>query len=188
MKKVLLLMTFALLMSCMSNNALYESKKATVVRTYCDTAMGSGVHLGDGYVLSAAHVVHGDMKLFHRDEEINGKIIKIDKESDLVLIYFKDYDGPSVRLAREELRVGDSLYTITYHFGQLFTFAEGIKGSYQGWKVLPKTYTAIIQSNPGSSGGPVFNSMGYLVGIVNAKYQTLTYYTGIKTIREFLDE
>ncbi len=182
--KALILSLTILLTSC---STTYQKNKAAVVQIMSDEGMGTGVHIGDGYILTAYHVIGTDMELEIDSEKEKAEVIKIDVERDLALLRSTNHNRKSVTFAYREMGIGDPLTTISWHYGYLFLYAKGIKAGNKGWNVIPTTYTAFIQSNPGSSGGPVFNSIGHLSGIIHAKHETITCYTGLNELKKFLE-
>lgn len=182
--RALILGLAILLTSCSS---VYQKNKNAVVQVIEDEGVGTGVHIGDGYILTAAHVVDDDQEL-NIDGNETAVVVKIDHVTDLALLKSDNTTRKSVKLSLREFGVGDPLTTISWHYGYLFLYAEGIHAGDRGWSVIPTTYTAFIQSNPGSSGGPVFNSLGHLAGIIHAKHESITWYTGVKGLRKFLED
>lgn len=138
---------------------------------------GTGVSVGGGKILSAAHIV-GKVKeveilLGNGDssESFDGKVEVTDPFLDLCLIqvvdaFEKPFSLPAIKLAADfPVPAGTRGYAIGNPLGFTLTVSEGIVsacGVFNGEKFI---FTdALIQS--GNSGGPFVNQKGELLGIV----------------------
>lgn len=153
------------------------------IRAECQTgcAIGSGVSVPGGYIITAAHVIDGgdhwtagsvitvldSVGLKH-----NATVLKIDEADDLAVLKY-DAGGPtSPLLCSAGYAVGD---TVTLRGDPLFlglvTSAgeisrlpwDGINGSVNGQFIVLS-----IVGNHGDSGGPVYDKNGAVVGIFDA--------------------
>jgi serine protease Do len=146
------------------------------------TGLGSGFVLGhDGYILTNAHVVDGVDEVYVRltgsKRELKAKIVGVDIDTDIALL---KVSARGLRAApvgsSERLRVGDWVAAIGSPFGFDNTITAGIISAKE--RNLPSgSRTRFLQSdvaiNPGSSGGPLVNLNGEVVGI-NSKIYTRT--------------
>lgn len=125
----------------------------------------------------------------HLGEEIPGKIIKIDEESDLCALELeKNYTKPIVWSAKEP-EVGDKVYAISAPHGiNAPTMNLIFSGFYSGH--IEKLHHYTIPTRPGSSGSVVLNKNFRGVGMLNAAYvsmESLGLGTGYRDIKLFLD-
>jgi serine protease Do len=144
--------------------------------------LGSGFILrDDGYILTNAHVVAGAdevyVKLRGRRSEVRAMVIGADAATDIALLKIDAARLPVVRPgSSRSLKVGDWVAAIGSPFGFDNTITAGIVSAKE--RRLPQSaQTPFLQSdvaiNPGSSGGPLVNLSGEVVGI-NSKIYTRT--------------
>jgi serine protease Do len=148
---------------------------------------GSGFIVGaDGVVLTNAHVVEGadEVRVRLADRrEFRGKVIGVDKPTDIAVVKIDAKGLPSVKLGNPEaIRVGEWVVAIGSPFGLEATVTAGIVSATS--RSLPQgTYVPFIQTdaavNPGNSGGPLFNLKGEVIGINSQIYSRTGGYMGI---------
>ncbi|MHC4842706.1 MAG: Do family serine endopeptidase [Planctomycetota bacterium] len=146
-------------------------------REYRRPVQGSGFIISsDGYVLTNNHIVNNaeDVRVILQDgEELEGKIIGTDPDSDVALIKVEGDDLPYLPLAdSDKMEVGEWVLAIGNPFGLSHTVTAGIvsaKGR-SGFRLA--AYEDFIQTdaaiNPGNSGGPLINLDGEVVGMSTA--------------------
>jgi len=144
--------------------------------------LGSGFILrDDGYILTNAHVVAGAdevyVKLTGRRSEVRAMVIGVDAATDIALLKIDAARLPVVRPgSSRSLKVGDWVAAIGSPFGFDNTITAGIVSA-KGRRLSQSAETSFLQSdvaiNPGSSGGPLVNLSGEVVGI-NSKIYTRT--------------
>ena len=146
-----------ILAACSSDSNREQAALDAVVIVYTTaqgSAHGSGVVVGQGLILTAGHVSRGrETFIAFRDGEIvAGKEVKMALEGpapDLALVYAPTGDREAVSVRCTPVAVGEPLYTVGHPVVSRWTVIWG--------KVAP-----------GSSGGPVFDSDGNLVGVATA--------------------
>lgn len=122
-----------------------------------------------------------------------GRVVKLDVTKDLALIYSEIKPRIFIPLCegRERLQKDEKLYAIGCPMNQLGKISIGsvtdtpvkVRQLYY-WKVL-------LETSPGSSGSPVFDGRGVLVGMVKGRYRgtnTIGFLIPIERIRAFLNE
>ncbi len=142
-------------------------------------ALGSGVIVGEGLVVSNFHVVENatDIRVVLADRrEFEGALILADEAADLAVIRLTDaaaQDLPALAFAdSDEIAVGDLVLAIGNPFGVGQTVSSGIVsglartgrggGAYNAGGYFVQTDAPI---NPGNSGGALVDMAGRLVGI-----------------------
>src|SRR5690625_2064026 len=144
-------------------------------------SMGSGFIISkDGYVVTNHHVVGGSqqisVQLIDR-REFTAEVVGVDQRSDLALLKIDATDLPVARLGdADDLKVGEWVVAIGSPFGLDYSASVGIVSAIG--RSIPnqrgENYVPFIQSdvaiNPGSSGGPLFNMRGEVVGINSQIY------------------
>ncbi len=132
--------------------------------------MGSGFVIKDGIVATNLHVVEGasggHAKLPDRKDKYNiSGTVATDADRDIVLLAVEGLKAPALTLGdSKQLAVGDAVYAVGCPRGLEGTFSAGIISSIRkaGDDSLIQTTAPI---SPGSSGGPVVNSKGEVIGL-----------------------
>ena len=133
---------------------------------------GSGFFVGKGLIVTNHHVVEkgtkGIYKQVGKDKWYNVEdTVKVDKRHDLAILKVSDIDVPTLPLGdSNEVQIGQSVYAVGNPIGLLEgTFAPGFVSSIRGEEPNRRIQiTAPI--SPGSSGGPLLNNKGEVIGIV----------------------
>jgi Trypsin-like peptidase domain len=140
-------------------------------------ATGSGVVVGDGLIATNRHVVDGASRL-----EINtwdGRTLEVDvasaaSESDLALVRVTGPLPPAVAFAAHDPEAGDTVTIAGYPGGRALALVSGpvrSVGPLPGDKI-GEVARVDAPVRPGSSGGPVGDEAGELVGVVYAATTT----------------
>lgn len=130
---------------------------------------GSGVFINrSGTLLTNEHVVEQfstvQVTLFNR-RSMTGRVIRVDKANDLAVVQI-DSLTPSSCLAIDAsgLRIGQIVYALGSPLRMEQTFTNGVVSHHS--KTGEVFHTAAIA--PGSSGSPLLNDQGHIVGINRA--------------------
>ena len=161
-------------------------------RQYVTSGAGSGVIITQsaeaGYLLTNHHVVGGTSEIIVRltnGEEYPAQILGSDAELDLALLRIPKKADESFTVAplgdSTKLAVGQDVIAIGNPLGSLGgTVTDGIISALDRTVTIDNVAMVLMQHNaainPGNSGGGLFDAMGNLIGIVNAK----TSQTGIE--------
>ncbi|MEZ4887677.1 MAG: serine protease [Chitinophagales bacterium] len=147
---------------------------------------GSSVAISpDGYLVTNFHVVEGGNSIEVEIREnghtrtYNAVMMIGDEINDLAILKI---DDPSFRglpnipfsLRTSLSEVGEKIFTLGYPLtstmGTDVKLTDGIISSNTGYKGDVSTYQVSAPVQPGSSGGPLFDMEGNLVGIIKAKH------------------
>ncbi len=148
---------------------------------------GSGFIVGsDGVILTNAHVVDGATDVTVRltdGREFKAKVVGADKHSDVAVIKIGASNLPTVKLGNSaDVRVGQWVVAIGSPYGFDNTVTSGIisakSRSLGGDTYVPYLQTNVV-INPGSSGGPLFDLHGDVVGINSQIYSRSGGYQGL---------
>ena len=185
-----------------SGNTIYEMISPAIVSI--DSQLSSGVSCGtgciidkNGTILTSAHVLDEGKDVIvttSNGEDYKAKIIKkFGEKKDVALIKISvPHDLQTVKLGNsEKIKVGEKVYAIGNPFGFTGTFTQGIVSRIDYVKNRIQTDAAI---NPGSSGGPLLNASGEIIGINQAIYNPdnnisnigIGFAIPINSIREYL--
>jgi hypothetical protein len=139
-------------------------------------SLGSGFFVRDGEIASNLHVVEGAARGYAKligqktKHDIQG-ITAVDPERDLVVLKISASGAPALSLgSSESVQVGEPVYAVGNPQGLEGTFSQGIVSSIRevGTDRLLQITAPI---SPGSSGGPVLNSKGEVVGVSVATFR-----------------
>lgn len=165
------------------------------------TSLGSGMVLDvHGHILTNAHVVENAAEIrvrFYGDDELPARLVGIDPVRDLALLRVDGAPAlrPVVPGDADDLAVGEWVIAIGNPFGLSHTMTKGIvsgKGRAEivsdrlGYLDLIQTDAAI---NTGSSGGPLFDMRGRVVGVntaINAEAQGIAFAIPWSAVEEAL--
>jgi S1-C subfamily serine protease len=147
---------------------------------------------GTGFALSSQGLIVTNQHVVDQSESIkvrgllgdfsksySAKVILEDKNNDLAIIQiddpsFKTLGKIPFRIDFKTKEVGTSIYLLGYPLrstmGDEVKLTTGIISSRTGFQGDLTTYQVSAPIQPGSSGGPMFDTEGNLTGIVNAKH------------------
>ncbi len=147
---------------------------------------GSGFLISeDGYILTNFHVVEEANKgklditvILHDGTRYTAKIVAFEADNDVAVLKI-DAEGLNAAVIgnSDSMRVGDTVYAVGNPLGELeFSMTTGhvsakdrsITTDTKGESISMFQIDAPV--NSGTSGGPVYNDRGEVVGIVTAKY------------------
>jgi serine protease Do len=156
-----------------SNARLAEGAGSSVVGIGQRWGAGSGIVLGEGRVLTNAHNVRGSQVTvtFADGRTADGTVAGQDMDGDLAVIDTDTAQAPALPWATGGPAIGMSVFALANPGGRglrvTFGFVSGIDRSFRGPRGVRITgsleHTAPLL--PGSSGGPVLDASGHLLGI-----------------------
>ena len=137
--------------------------------------LGSGFFVGKGLVATNLHVIEDAAKGYAKrvGQETKYAIEGItagDDGNDLVIIKVSALDVPALTLGDSDaVQVGEAVYAVGNPRGLDGTFSQGVISSIREVKTRKRLqFTAPI--SPGSSGGPVLNEVGEVIGVTVATF------------------
>ena len=136
--------------------------------------LGSGVVTGVGTVITNCHVAtaSGSLTVKVGAEQFSASVEVADEEFDLCRLSVLGLTAPAVTIGTaESLKTGQKVYAIGSPQGLELTISDGIVS---GMRDLPQG--RVIQTtapiSPGSSGGPLVDAYGRLVGIMTFQHRS----------------
>lgn len=169
---------------------IYKTYGDAVVCINISTSQGTGAGTGfiidgkEGYVLTCYHVIDGAKSIsvtLNDSTSYSATYVGGDKDQDCAIIKITPKDGETLNLKSvvlgdsTKLEVGESVCTIGNALGTLAnTLTSGtVSALNRSESMEDGTVMNVLQTdtsiNSGNSGGPLFNSYGEVIGIVNAK-------------------
>jgi hypothetical protein len=149
---------------------IYKNTVNSTVTIKTDNgALGSGFFVAPNIIASNYHVIEGakNASCYLNNSDTGYKIdgyVGVDKSVDLILLKVSTLNKPAIKLAVTTASIGQKVYVIGSPKGLPATISDGIISGmrdFEGNKLLQMTASI----SPGSSGGPVLNSNGELIGI-----------------------
>ena len=164
-------------------------------------SLGSGFLINrEGYILTNAHVIFNSVNirvgLSEGKKEYPAKIIGIDRLTDIALIKIDPDFTPTVLPFgnSDNLQMGEMVLAMGNPLGFRHTVISGLISAKE--RLAPTTgdrYTNFLQTdsaiNPGSSGGPLINLYGEVVGIntaIIAEAQLIGFAIPINTVKDVM--
>ena len=152
---------------------------------YVTSGAGSGVIITQsneaGYLLTNHHVIDGATEVTVRltnTEEYKAQVLGSDAELDLAVLRITKKSAEAFTVApigdSSKLAVGQQVIAIGNPLGSLGgTVTDGIISALDRNVTIDNVSMVLLQHNaainPGNSGGGLFDAMGNLIGVVNAK-------------------
>jgi serine protease Do len=172
-------------------------------RRYQMTSVGSGFILHEaGYIVTNAHVVNrtADRKVVFVDgSEHDAEIVAMDPQTDLAILKIEaDRPLKTLRLgSSSDLMIGETVIAIGNPLGYQHTVTAGVVSAIdRAIDVSERVhFEGLIQTdasiNPGSSGGPLLNVLGELIGVntaIRADAQNIGFAIPVDQMRQRLPE
>ena len=148
----------------------------------------------DGLIMCTTHGLKGLEQIqvnLYDGRRFSGKLIKVDHEKDLALVQVASKLDSAISLAsgRNVLGMGERIYSVGCPVNLVGTVYSGIvNGPPRRVDRMPY-WQVDMEIHPGSSGSPVFDVLGNLVGIVKGRYrgtQSIGFLIPLETIIAFV--
>lgn len=182
-----LILCFYLLMFAMTTaNVCYanaekiyrDNNKAVVVIEAYD-GKGEGISQGSGFIVRETGVIVTNFHVISNASSVKVKVgnkiypvkgtIFIDKENDLAGLKIDGIGFYKVRfVGPKKVSIGQKVYVISSPMGWENTISEGILSGVRQIDEHRKILQITAPVSPGSSGGPVFNEQGEVIGVATA--------------------
>ena len=187
-----------------SPSSIYEKINPAIVAV--DSQLEDGLSCGtgciinkNGTILTSAHILENGKEIIvtmSNGEDYKASVIKTyGEKKDIALLKISvPYDLKTVKLGDSaKIKVGESVLAIGNPFGFKGTLTKGIISRIDYSKNRIQTDAAI---NPGSSGGPLLNTHGEIIGINQAIYNPdnnisnigIGFATPVNLIKEYINE
>jgi S1-C subfamily serine protease len=163
--------------------SVYTLRRITTKELYKNISQGTGFFISsNGHILTNYHVVANSelVKISIAEKEYECETVSANEVDDIAIIRAKDsflkcYPIP---FTINNLDVGDDVIALGFPLastiGNELKLSSGVVNSNKGFKDDPRYFQLSASIEPGNSGGPVLNRMGYIVGLITAKYTSAT--------------
>ena len=149
----------------------------------CQRALeGTGFVVGEGVVITNAHVVAGTddvgvevVDSRGRTEELPGEVVLYDPSVDIAVIRVPELEAPALQFRPQPAAVGEDVVILGYPLDGPFAATAGkvrqmitLQGPdiYDDGEVSREVYTVRAVVRSGNSGGPMIDRGGQVVGVV----------------------
>jgi len=139
-------------------------------------SLGSGFFVDSNIVVTNVHVIaegtSGYAKIVNSKIKYNiAGTVGYDLSHDIVLLKLENVNAPKLTIGdSRKVVVGEEVYVVGNPHGLEGTFSQGIISGIR--EVDSRTlFQTTAPISPGSSGGPVFNNRGELIGVAFATYK-----------------
>jgi S1-C subfamily serine protease len=165
----------ALLLACSAHAAPFDASSAVEVSD--DSGHGSGVYIGHGYVLTAAHVVAGKSEMTIRRNRSadwvdtwTAAVVWTDAVKDFALLKIRavmpDEDMRPAKVSCEKPTLGQPLTIVGWPADLGQVQSVGYIGSEEAKRgAWPVSYVVVAPLFFGNSGGPVYAADGKVIGL-----------------------
>jgi serine protease Do len=132
---------------------------------------GAGILLGNGLVLTNAHVAGRGRSLqvvLSDDKTFPAKLVASDKNVDLALLEIPTNGHAAAVFSQEAPRPGQMVFAFGHPWGQRNVLTGGVLSAVtnlRGRKGDIPVLRADVQLAPGNSGGPLLNAAGEVIGL-----------------------
>ena len=155
---------------------LYKQASPAVVLIEAIGADGKPMKSGSGLLVSAdgklltnyhviSHAKQATVKLANGDAYDLVEVLAVDKRKDIAFLKIPAVELPTAKLGRSNsVDIGQTVYSIGSPLGLQNTLSQGLVSGIRemdGYRLLQMS----APISPGSSGGPVFNANGEVIGI-----------------------
>jgi S1-C subfamily serine protease len=153
--------------------ALFQKVSKAVVFLSNEHGFGSGFFVSEnGLILTNRHVVGKavSVKVVLQDgRKLTGNVVDRGEKADLATVKVKLSNTPYLKESRvDPLEIGMFVASVGHGRGAIWTFNTGLVSNIYPQGAGQGIFQTQIPLNPGSSGGPVVDRHGEVVGIVTA--------------------
>jgi len=197
---ILIIAIIFFLSSCSSDaNRIYKENSKAVVEIVIYDSKGNPISQGNGFIVRKDGVIVTNYHVITAAEDIkvkaSGKVLEVErllyinKENDIAILKAESKELPIVKLGDiDKAVVGENVYVISRLPGGLeSTLSDGILQGVEKIDPKMKLFQITAPTSAGSSGAPVFNKHGEVIGVATCsskRIRNLTYAVPINLIKD----
>lgn len=143
-------------------------------------AIGTGFFVtSDGYLVTAAHVVSKSaaVNIAVGERTIPVRIVSVDDRNDIALLKAEGSFSALSLVPSRSVKLGGEVFTLGFpnvHLqGISPKLTKGVVSGLNGIQDDPSCFQISVAVQPGNSGGPLINTGGNVVGVINARLNDL---------------
>ncbi len=181
----------------LNSKAIAADVIGSLVTVFCgEQSLGSGFYVESPVVATNIHVIAYECTTVRvkrpgaEEQFASDGIVAFSEADDLALIHFPASQAPGKPLEVDvsPVSIGDRVYAAGSPLGYEATFSGGIVSSIRGDTAETLQVSAAV--SPGSSGGPVVNEHGLVVGVIVSKAsmgERLSFAASAQRVRRLLN-
>lgn len=153
-----------------SAKEIFTSCAPSTVTIFTDNEqLGSGFFISSNLIATNYHVIDGADKVYFRtiDSDIAYRLegfVSVNKGNDLAVLKTTEVNGSPLIISQRNITEGDPVFVIGSPKGLTATISDGIVSAKRN--LFDNNLIQITAPiSPGSSGGPVFNQYGEVIGV-----------------------
>jgi S1-C subfamily serine protease len=151
---------------------------------------GTGFVIGPGEIVTAAHVIDvgGEIIVQVAGRHLDARLVAFDAAADLALLVVAATDLPTLHVAESLPPVGEDATAFSAADG-VVAATRGIISAYETVRGVPHLRTDAAV-NAGSSGGPIVDASGWVIGVTVTKIEGregVAHAVTADVLRDFLD-
>jgi len=148
---------------------VYKNTDNSTVTIETDLVQGSGFFVNDSIIATNYHVVKGanDVHCYTKNSTIKYEIegyVAVDTSVDLIFLKVSGLRRTPITISGTPLEIGQKVYVIGSPKGLPATISDGIISAFRDFD-SNKLIQITAPISPGSSGGPVMDAKGELIGV-----------------------
>lgn len=157
---------------------LFLAVSATAQSILTQTSLGTGfIVSSDGYIITNKHVIKGatDITVKIGGKDYKAKVVDSLSDNDIALLKIDAHGLPTVMLGNSDnVQIGDTVYAIGCPAGVCGTITKGrianlgVPSKTDEGTILHNLIMTDLTTTHGSSGGPLLNDRGEVIGITTA--------------------
>ena len=147
---------------------------------FAQTSSGTAFAVAPEILVTNQHVVAGcsSIEIVSADGRRKGSVVATDADIDLAVLRVGGLKGPTARLRNPRtIRLGESVmvfgFPLTGALSSDGNFTSGVVSALRGLRDATGEVQITAPVQPGNSGGPLLDASGLVIGVIEAKLDTL---------------